>query len=314
MTAKFDISAIAKNLKNRRALLYAPSMELKKIAKAATLKTLDTVCFDLEDGVPPPKKALGRANIKEFLHDKNSKVFPELALRINSMDSEDAMQDLNEIMLDKACSDRIQTVIIPKVEDPEEVRFVSRWLRLNKVSHAKILAMIETPLGLTRVNEICRSSPKVDGIIFGAEDYRAASGILRGSLEPIKYARSALVAAARAANIQCIDMTSVDFRNKENVKKEAIETRNFGFTGKQVIHPMQITCVNEAFMPTDKEAKQYEKLIQNFVKTTCCDGKGVFGENGQMIELPHIADAINKLIIYGKSIDEIQKIADAVFE
>ena len=67
-------------------------------------------------------------------------------------------------------------------------------------------------------------------------------------------------------------------------------------------------------MPTDKEAKQYEKLIQNFVKTTCCDGKGVFGENGQMIELPHIADAINKLIIYGKSIDEIQKIADAVFE
>ena len=310
---RFDVSSIAKNIKTRRALLYSPSMEIKKLTKAASLKNLDTLSFDLEDGVPQPLKSRGRENIKAFLHDKNSKVIPELALRINSIDSEDSMLDLNEIMLDKVCSDRIQTVIIPKVEDPEEVRFVSRWLRLNKINHAKILAMIETPVGLTRVVDICRSSPRLDGVIFGAEDYRSASGILRGSLEPIQYARSAIVAAARAAHIQCIDMTSVNFRDKDIVTKEAIESRNFGFTGRQVIHPMQIDCVNKAFMPSDKEAEQLEKLIKSFVKTTCVDGKGVVGDNGQMIELPHIADAINKLLVYGKSIEEIQKIADSVF-
>ena len=314
MSLKFDVSAIVKNLKSRRQILYAPSMELKKLTKAAALKNLDTVAFDLEDGVPPLKKALGRENIKAFLNDKTTKVIPELSLRINSLDSEESMKDLNEIMLDKKCSERIQTIIIPKVEDPEEVRFVDRWLSLNGIKSTKILAMIETPAGLNRVVDICKSSKKVDAIIFGAEDYRAASGILRGSIEPIQYARSAIVAAARAANVQCIDMTSVDFKNKENVIKEAIDSRNFGFTGKQVIHPMQIDCVNKGFMPTEKEAKQYEKMIQSFVRTTCVEGKGVIGQNGMMIELPHIADAINKLITYGKSMEEVQKIADAVFQ
>lgn len=310
MSQKFDVKTVISGIKPRRAILYAPSMEMKKLEKAALLKELDTVCFDLEDGVPATLKSAARKNILEYLN-KDSKVIPELAIRINSVDSEDSALDLNEIMLNPVASKRIQTVIIPKVEDPEEVRYVSRWLRLNKATHAKILAMIETPLGLTRVSEICKSSPRVDGVIFGAEDYRSAAGIQRGSIEPVQYARSAIVAAARAAHIQAIDMTSTNFKDAEVVAKEALSTRAYGFTGKQVIHPMQIKAVNKAFTPDEKEVKACKDLITKFVVTTYIDGKGVFGSDGNMIELPHIADACRRLMLAGLSVDAIQAIADA---
>lgn len=310
MSLKFDVKSVISGIKPRRAILYAPSMETKKLEKASQLKELDTVAFDLEDGVPTTKKALARKNIVEYLN-KQPKIVPELAVRINNVDSEDCALDLNEVMLDPVASKRIQTIIIPKVEDPEEVRYIARWLRLNKSNHAKILAMIETPLGLTRAAQICASSSKVDGVIFGAEDYRAAAGIQRGAIEPIQYARSAIVAAARAAHIQAIDMTSVNFKDPEVVTKEALSTRSFGFTGKQVIHPMQIACVNKAFTPDEKEIKACKEMITKFVITTYLEGKGVFGSNGQMVELPHIADCCRRLMLAGLSVEQIQEIADA---
>ncbi|KAH0788468.1 citrate lyase beta like protein [Histomonas meleagridis] len=299
-------------LRPRRQVLYAPSSEVKKLEKASKLSNLDTVVFDLEDGVSTTKKEIARKNLVDYLNSK-PKIIPELAIRTNNFNSYDGMKDLNKVFLDPATSKRVQVLIMPKVEDVKEVHFVERWLHFNSLDHIKILAMIETPRGLSRVNEICAASKKLDGIIFGSEDYRSAAGISHQAGDTgILYARSAIVTAAKAYGLQAIDMTSLDFKHPENVTKDAIESRRLGFTGKQVIHPMQIECVNKAFTPSQKEMDASFKMVTGFVKNYIVDGKGVIGENGIMIELPHITDALKTLILGGKTAEEIQAEIDLI--
>jgi citrate lyase subunit beta-like protein len=301
-----QVKSLVSALRQRRHVLYVPGSEIAKLGKAAQLKTLDTAVFDLEDGVPPAKKDLARANIKQYLHTKPT-IIPELAIRINSISTRDGMRDLNEVILDPIVGKRMESLIISKCEDVKEVQFVDRWLRLNDYGHARVLALIETPLGLNRCEKILTASPNVDALIFGAEDFRSAAGISHKAGETaILYARSLLVSAARAHNRQVIDMTSLNFRDAEIVVKEAIGSRNLGFTGRQVIHPMQIDCVNKAFTPDAEEIKKLSKLVTEFVTNFYVVGKGVIGPGGVMVELPHITDAISALIRAGQTVEQIQ--------
>ena len=307
-----NIKSLVNVLRPRRQVLYAPSSELNKLIKASTIKSLDTVVFDLEDGVSPIKKDQARSNIVKYLNTKPT-IIPELAVRTNNFNSYDGMKDLNKVFLDPVAGKRIQTLIMRKVEDVKEIYFVERWLHFKNLDHIKLLAMIETPRGLSRVNEICAASKKVEGVIFGSEDYRSAAGIShKAGDSAILYARSAIVTAAKAYGIQAIDMTSLDFRHPEVATREAIESRRLGFTGKQVIHPMQIECVNNGFKPTKKEMENCITMVKRFIKNYLVDGKGVIGDDGIMIELPHIADALKTLVLGGKTIDEIQSIVDGI--
>jgi citrate lyase subunit beta-like protein len=217
------------------------------------------------------------------------------------------------VILDPVVGKRMEVLILPKAEHADELKFADRWLDLNDYSHARILALIETPLGLTHATEICTASKKLDGLILGAEDFRSAAGISHKAGEtPILYARSAIVTAARAYGLQAIDMTSLDFRNPEVVLKEAIGSKHLGFTGKQVIHPMQIDCVNKAWTPDSEEMKRLSKLIADFVRTFYVAGKGVVDNGGIMVELPHVTDAIRGLMLGGKTADEIQAFVDKI--
>ena len=307
-----DVKALVSGSRQRRQILYAPSADVAKLAKTTQMKGLDTAVFDLEDGVSPLKKDVARKNIVSYLSTQ-PKIMPELAIRVNSIASRDGMKDLNEVILNPVVGKRMECLILPKVEDADEIRFIERWLTLNDFGHAKVLALIETPLGLVKVNEICAASKMVDGLIFGSEDFRSAAGIAHKAGEiAILHARSAIVAAAKAYGKQAIDMTSLDFRNPEKVIQDAIGSRQLGFTGKQVIHPMQIDCVNKAYTPDEQEVKKLTKMIGDFVKTFLVDGRGVVDDGGVMVELPHITDAMKSLMLAGQTPEQIQAFVDGI--
>jgi citrate lyase subunit beta-like protein len=223
------------------------------------------------------------------------------------------MRDLNEVILNPAVGKRMDALIIPKLEDVDELRFVDRWLTLNGFDQVRVLGLIETPLGLTRAADFCSVSSRLDGLIFGAEDFRSATGISReGGLEALLFARSTIVTAARAHRLQAIDMTSLDFRNADIVTREALGSRQLGFTGRQVIHPMQIACVTKAFTPDAAEVKRLTKLVGDFVRTFYVEGKGVIGTGGVMIEFPHVTDALRGLVAAGQSPAQLQQYVDAI--
>jgi citrate lyase beta subunit len=307
-----NIQKLVSGIRPRRHVLYAPGDQIAKLTKASQMTTLDTSVFDLEDGVPPAKKPIARRNITSYI-SSNPAIVPEFAVRINSLQSRDGMRDLNEVILNSAVGKRLEVLILSKLEDVDELRFIDRWLDLNDLGHTRVLGLVETPLGLTKVNDLCTASKRLDGLIFGSEDFRSAAGIspLAGETA-ILFARSAIVAATRAHNLQAIDMTSIDFKDADVVTREAIRSRRLGFTGKQVIHPMQIECVTKAFTPDAAEVKRLTKLIVDFVRTFYVEGKGVIGTGGIMIEFPHVTDAIKGLILAGQPVERIQVLVDSV--
>jgi citrate lyase subunit beta-like protein len=307
-----DVLSLLSTIRQRRHILYTPGSELTKLSKASLLRPLDTLIFDLEDAVAPSKKDFARKTIISYLSTKPI-IHPEFAIRINSISSPVGMRDLNEVILNPVISKRIDALVIPKLEDPDELRFMDRWLTLNGLAQVRMLGIIETPLGLTRVNEFCGTSAKLDALMFGSEDFRSAVGIPHSAgLTPILFARSAVVAAARAHRRQAIDMISLNFKNPDIVTQEAIGSRQFGFTGKQMIHPMHIDCVSRAFTLDAAEVKRLTKLIGGFLRTFYVNGKGIIGTNGVLVEFPHIVDAIRDLIAAGQSPAQLQKYVDKV--
>jgi citrate lyase subunit beta-like protein len=66
------------------------------------------------------------------------------------------------------------------------------------------------------------------------------------------YARSAVVNAAKAHELQAIDLVCIDYRSEERLHQECLNGKRMGFTGKQAIHPGQLQIINDTFVPSDK--------------------------------------------------------------
>lgn len=59
---------------------------------------VDTIAYDLEDSVTPGKKAEARSNLRSLLEQPRVEGIREQAVRINSVDSGYALDDLTEVV------------------------------------------------------------------------------------------------------------------------------------------------------------------------------------------------------------------------
>jgi citrate lyase beta subunit len=108
------------------------------------------------------------------------------------------------------------------------------------------------------------------------------------------HARSAVVLAAAAYGLQAIDMVSVDFRDLEALKAEALFGAGLGYTGKQVIHPAQVGPVQAAFTPDEAAVDAARRLVDAY-EAHQKEGRGAFALDGRMIDLPLVRAAQNVL-------------------
>jgi len=134
--------------------------------------------------------------------------------------------------------------IIPKVETPDDVRAISH--RMDKiaiglgvvVSRVRLWAVIETALGVMNLREIAQASPRLTALMFGAEDYAASVGATRTERgEEVLFARSAVVAAAAAYELDAIDIVRFDLADPAGLEAECRFGRQLGYAGKVAIHP-----------------------------------------------------------------------------
>jgi citrate lyase beta subunit len=89
-------------------------------------------------------------------------------------------------------------------------------------------------------------------------------------------------------------MVSVDYKDIERLRREARFGAQLGFTGKQVIHPAQVSPVQEAFTPDEAAIERAKRLVEAF-ESHQKEGKGAFGLDGQMIDMPLVKAAQNVL-------------------
>jgi citrate lyase beta subunit len=267
-----------------------PGDDRRKIEKATTLG-VDCICMDMEDGTAVSKKAEARVVISQAMKELDFGE-SERCIRINSIGSGFEKDDLASALAAKP-----DTIVVPKIETADQVKWVSDQIEAYELSNnlklggIRLLIGLETAQGILNLREIAEADKRLEAIIFGAEDYAASVGATR-TKEAIEvlYARSAVVAACAANDLQAIDMVYIDFKDSEGLRVEAEQGAGLGFSGKQVIHPNQVPVAQEAFTPSD-EAIAYAKRVVETFESSQKEGKGAYALDGKMIDMPLLKNA-----------------------
>jgi citrate lyase beta subunit len=267
-----------------------PGDDRRKIEKATTLG-VDCICMDMEDGVAVNRKAEAREVIARAMKELDFGT-SERCIRINSIGSGFEKEDLAS-----ALAARPDSIVVPKIETAEQVQWVSGQIESYELANGlaiggiRLLIGVETAKGILNLKEIAEADKRLEAVIFGAEDYAASVGARRTKeATEVLYARSAVVAACAANDLQAIDMVYIDFHDLEGLRREAEQGAGFGFSGKQVIHPNQVSVVQEAFTPSE-EAIAYAKRIVESFESSQKEGKGAYALDGKMIDMPLLKNA-----------------------
>ena len=270
-----------------------PGDDWKKITKALTLG-VDSICMDMEDGTAANRKAEARETIVRALQELDFGASEKLA-RINGVGTGLEADDLAATL-----PYRPDGIVLPKAETPEQVAWVSEKIEAAELKYGwpvnsiRLILVVESARGILNLKELA-AHPRLDALIFGAEDFSASIGATRTpqALE-VLYARSALVTAAAAYSLQAIDLVTVDFRNLEQARSDALFGAQLGYTGKQIIHPAQVEPVQTAFTPDDDAVAYAKRVIETFEKNQA-RGAGAYDLDGKMIDLPLLKSAQNVL-------------------
>ena len=250
-------------MKLRRSMLFVPGSNAAMLSNSFIYKP-DSIMFDLEDAVALKEKDSARLLVAHALqHPLYQEI--ETVVRVNPLDSEFGLLDLNAVV------------------------------RAGVDGSTKMLAAIESPLGITQANQIATASKRLIGIALGAEDYvrnlkteRSPEGI------ELLFARCSILQAARAAGIQAFDTVYSNANNEEGFLKEAALIKQLGFDGKSLINPRQIELLHNLFAPTQKDVDQAKRIIEAAEEAEK-QGSGVVSLNGKMIDAPIIDRA--KLVL-----------------
>lgn len=287
----------------RRALLYVPGSDERKLIKAATLGA-DSVCVDLEDGVAFNRKAEARDTIARVLPSLDLGKSERL-VRINAVGV--GMEDRD---LETALSLRPDGIVVPKVHDAEQLRWVSRVIGEYERAHGladgtiRLIGMIESARGVINLSSIAASDGRLDALIFGAEDFAADIGATRTRNGwEVWYARSAIVTTCAAFGLQAIDLLFLDFTDAEGLRAEARRGAGLGYAGMQIIHPNQVKPVQEAFTPDDAAIASALRVIQA-ARENLAQGRGAFALDNRMIDMPLIR-AAERVLALARAADKV---------
>jgi len=266
-----------------------PGDDWNKINKAITLN-VDSICMDMEDGTALNRKSYARATIAKALRELSFAGSEKLA-RINAIGSGFEKEDIETVL---PCHP--DGIVIPKIESLDQLQSASDIIETAELANGwalnsiRMLVVIETARGIINLKEIA-SHPRLDGLIFGAEDFSADIGATRSRAAwEVMYARSAVVTHAAAFDLQAIDMVFIDFRDTLNLKIEAAMGAAMGFTGKQIIHPSQVGPVQEAFTPSEPAITYAKRVVETF-EAHQAEGAGAYELDGKMIDMPLLKNA-----------------------
>lgn len=285
--------------KLRRTMLYVPGNNAGMV-KDAHIYRSDSVMFDLEDSVSITEKDSARLLIFNALRTLDYEGI-ETVVRINGLDTPFGEDDIKAMV--RARPDIIR---IPKSDSAEEIIAVENLIEREEKAAGiepgtiKMMAAIESPLGVINAYSIATASKRLVGIALGAEDYvtnmktrRSAEGV------EIIYARSAIVTAARAAGIYALDTVYSDINNEEGFIEEVKLIKQLGFDGKSVISPRQIAPVHRIYTPTQKEIDFALRVIEA-IEDAKEKGSGVISLDGKMVDKP-IVDRAERVLAMAKA-------------
>lgn len=275
-----------------RSMLFVPGDSPRKFEKASDSKA-GALILDLEDSVATEKKEEARKLTRVALSGRRGA--QQLYVRVNALDTGMTLLDLAAVM--SAAPDGI---VLPKSHGGDDIRQLSFWLDAFEaaaglqVGATRIVAVAtETAASLFGLASYKESSPRLVGLMWGAEDLAASLGASEnrsgGALHsPFRLARDMCLMGAAAADVAAIDTVYTDIDNLVGLEEETRAARRDGFTVKAVIHPKHVDLVNAAFEPTAAERAWAEKIVAAFAGNPDI---GALRLDGKMVDKPHLRAA-----------------------
>jgi malyl-CoA/(S)-citramalyl-CoA lyase len=292
-------------VKLERMIHFVPPHLEKLRAKVPELiAQVDVVLGNLEDAIPSDAKAAARAG---FIAMARNNDFGTTGLwtRINALNSPWMLDDVIEIVA--AAGDKLDVIMLPKVEGPWDVHYLDQLLAQLEARHALrkpilIHAILETAEGVDNVGAIATASPRMHGISLGPADlaasramkttrvggghpdYRvladaAADGAPRAAFQQDlwHYTLAKKVDACAAAGIKPFYGPFGDFSDPAACEAQFRNAFIMGCAGAWTLHPTQVPIAKRVFSPDPAEVAFARKIL-----AAMPDGSGAVMIDGKM--------------------------------
>ncbi|MDA0641428.1 MULTISPECIES: HpcH/HpaI aldolase/citrate lyase family protein [Nonomuraea] len=283
-------------LRSRRSVLAVPGSNPRFVEKARGLP-VDEVFLDLEDAVAPLAKEEARRNVVAALREGgwDGKT---VAVRVNDLATQWAYKDVIEVV--EGAGDRLDCLILPKVQDPTEVVWLDTLLtQIEKAmgyepGRIGIEAQIENARGLVNADAIAGSSGRLETLVFGPADFMASINmrtLVVGEQPPgyeegdaYHYILMRLLMAARTHDLQVIDGPYLQIKDVDGFRRAARRSAALGYDGKWVLHPLQVDAANEVFSPPQDDYDRAELILDAYEHYTTVEKRGAAMLGDEMID------------------------------
>ncbi|MFM8268142.1 MAG: HpcH/HpaI aldolase/citrate lyase family protein [Ilumatobacteraceae bacterium] len=294
-----------------RVIHFFPPHNDKLVAKLPELvPTVDILLGNLEDAIPMADKEAARAGLVKVGRTVDFGA-TQFWTRINSLDSPWALDDLTTIV--PAIGDRLDVIMVPKVEGPEDIHYIDRLLaQLEAKARLRrpilVHAILETARGVTNIEAICAASPRMQGLSLGPADLAASRRMKTtrvGGGHPDYLVRADPPAGpdgpvydadrqifqqdlwhytlARMVDA-CVTYGLLPFYGPFGDIKDTVacedQFRNaylLGCVGAWSLHPVQIDIAKRVFSPRPEDVRQAQRVID-----AMGDGTGAIMLDGKM--------------------------------
>ena len=267
------------------SMLFVPADTDRFLAKAGQ-RGADALILDMEDAVAPAAKVTARANLASFVPRLRADAGVPIHVRVNN-EPHLLAADLEAAILAGA-----DGLLVPKIETAGQVVLLdAEMTRLEgaagrRPGGIRVVALLESPLAICNALAIAQSSPRLSALLFGTEDFGAASGI-ESAPEGMALPAQMMALAAAAAGLQPMGLpgTVAEFTDLQAYRAVALKARRIGMRGAICIHPAQVPIINEVFGGTAEEADEARRLLDVFDASVAA-GRGAVAHQGRMIDEP----------------------------
>ena len=272
--------------------------------------TVDILLGNLEDAIPMEAKEAARAGLVKVAREVDMGD-TQLWTRINSLDSPWALDDLTTLVTEVGA--RLDVIMVPKVEGPEDIHYVDRLLaqleaKAGLTRPLMVHAILETARGVANVEEICAASPRMQGLSLGPADQAAnrrmkttrvggghpgylvrqdppagddgpAYGAERTTYQQDlwHYTIARMVDACAMAGILPFYGPFGDILDTVACEDQFRNAYLLGCVGAWSLHPVQIDIAKKVFSPDPTEVAHAQEVIE-----AMGDGTGAIMLNGKM--------------------------------
>ena len=276
-----------------RSMLFVPGNRESWIEKAKRSQP-DALVLDLEDSVPQIEKVNARKIVTSAIA---AHLCQEILLyvRINKGSFIHDLEDLAAVV-----KNGLHGLFVPKVETPEEVialsNIVSEMESNQNMAHGSVglVIALETAKAVQYSHDIAKL-PRVQTLVAcTARNADVARNLgftwTKEGLETLYHRSQGIISCKAAGKDFPIGGLWQDVHDLIGLREFATFNRNLGFSGEIVLHPSNVSIINEVYSLSETEKNYYKGMIKIFAEAEA-NGKASIMYDGEHIDIAHVTTA-----------------------